>query len=135
MRPNRPKLRDIAAWLGFLALGLNALVPVHLAFDLAHTLAPADHESGSDHDLLGCLLSVVAGHHHDDDHGPAGKTDHEHGCAVCAASAILAGAALPAVAVLTAPMPVYAPKLGLADFASPPAAFAAAYHPRAPPVA
>ncbi len=39
MRPGRPRLRAIAAWLGVLALSLNALfVPIHLAFDLAHAL-------------------------------------------------------------------------------------------------
>ena len=43
MRPNRVRLGAIAAWLGVIALSLDALVPIHLAFDLAHAFNAAAH--------------------------------------------------------------------------------------------
>ena len=52
MLPNRLRIGAIAAWLGVIALGLNALVPIHLAFDLAHALAPAQPDAAADHDLV-----------------------------------------------------------------------------------
>ena len=52
-----------AAWLGFLALAVNALVPAHLAFDLAEALAPARHSAGEE--AAGVerqLLALLSGH-------------------------------------------------------------------------
>ncbi len=54
MQPNRLRLGAIAAWLGVIALGFNALVPIHLAFDLAHTFETATHReapSAAEHDF------------------------------------------------------------------------------------
>ena len=43
MQPNRLRLGAIAAWLGVIALSLDAIVPIHLAFDLAHAFQTTTH--------------------------------------------------------------------------------------------
>ena len=100
MRPYRLRLA-IAVWLGVIALGFNALVPIHLAFDLAHSLAPEDHDHGSEHGFVACLLSLVVGHDEDEDQSPSHKGHHHENCAVCGSISTLAGLA-PVVAVLLA---------------------------------
>jgi hypothetical protein len=95
-----------AAWLGFLALAVNALVPVHLAFDLAEALAPARHSA--DEEAGGAerqLLALLSGHreaessadkHRKHQHG---HRDH-HGCPVCSAFGALTGVVLPTSVLL-----------------------------------
>jgi hypothetical protein len=127
-----------AAWLGLLALAVNALVPVHLAFDLAEALAPARHavddEAGS---AERHLLALLVGHH--EAQGPAnehGKHQHgdHHGCPVCSALGALAGLVPPTLVVISAPLPATLP-------AAPPlvqlqaAGSPAGYRSRAPPIA
>jgi hypothetical protein len=125
-----------AAWLGLLALAVNALVPVHLAFDLAEALAPARHvvddEAGS---AERHLLALLVGHHEAqrpaDEHGKHQHRDH-HGCPVCSALGALAGLVPPALVVSSAPLPATLP-------APPPlvqlqaAGSPAGYRSRAPP--
>ena len=63
MRWHRAYWSRRAAWLGVIALGLNALVPVHLAFDLAAALAPGHHaaaDTGGGLDRQ--LLALASGH-------------------------------------------------------------------------
>src|SRR5262249_56877146 len=64
-----------AAWLGLLALAVNALVPVHLAFDLAEALGPTPQHPLEDE--VGRaerqLLALISGHREAD-----GRAD-EHG--------------------------------------------------------
>jgi hypothetical protein len=90
-----------AAWLGLLALAVNALVPVHLAFDLAEALASA--RQSADEEAGGAerhLLALLSGHREAespaDEHG---KHQHGHrhhpGCPVCSAFGALTGLALP----------------------------------------
>ena len=65
MQPNRLRLGAIAAWLGVIALSLDALVPIHLAFDLAHAFETATHREDSspaEHDFSWRLLALVTGH-------------------------------------------------------------------------
>ena len=65
MQPNRLRLGAIAAWLGVIALSLDALVPIHLAFDLAHAFQTATHREDSSpagHDFSWRLLALVTGH-------------------------------------------------------------------------
>ena len=127
-----------AAWLGLMALAVNALVPVHLAFDLAEALAPArqsaDEEAGS---AERHLLALLSGHREADspaqEHGRHGHPDH-HGCPVCSAFGALTG--------LTLPTPVLLPVADAAGLAAPlpateiaPAGTPAGYRPRAPPLA
>ena len=80
-----------AAWLGLLALAVNALVPVHLAFDLAEALAPARHSAGeeagsAERHLLALLSGYREAESPADEHGKHehGHRDH-HGCPVCSA--------------------------------------------------
>jgi hypothetical protein len=97
-----------AAWLGLVALAVNALVPVHLAFDLSEALAPA--RQSADEEAGGAerhLLALLSGHREAesaaDEHGKHqhGHPDH-HGCPVCAAFGALTGLALPTPVLLPA---------------------------------
>src|SRR5215470_19809031 len=124
-----------AAWLGLLALALNATLPVHLAYDLAvafgpthaapaHTTQPlAGHEGHDRH------------HHHHNDQPAQPAHDHDKACQFCAAAVTLAGFAPASVAVLPTP-----PASALALVAPATSQFAlkatpSAYRSRAPPVA
>ena len=103
-----------AAWLGLLALAVNALVPVHLAFDLAGALAPARHPAdeeagGAEHRLLALLSGHREAESSADEHGKHGHSHHHHGCPVCSALGALAGFAPPALAVLSVPLPAALP--------------------------
>jgi hypothetical protein len=137
MRWRREYWSRWAAWLGVIALGLNALVPVHLAFDLAAAFAPAHHAMADARGGLDRhLLALVCGHQEG-----GGNSDHNDGrhsgpaCPVCAASGTLAGIALPVGAMLPLPIAVAAPLDAAPAAASPHGAFAAAYRSRAPPFA
>ncbi len=137
MLPNRLRVGAVAVWLGVIALGLNALVPVHLAFDLAHALAPnRDAAADHDNDLVRCLLTLVIGHHdEDEDQSPAHKQHHHTDCAVCGAISTLAGFAPAAAVLLAAPILVYAPTLPIIELGAPQTAPFTAYRSRAPPLA
>ena len=137
MRPNRLRLKAVAAWLGIIALGLNALVPVHLAFDLAHTIAPDHHHPGAEagYDLVRSLLSLLTGHDEDRDQPAPDKEHHHDHCAVCAAVGALAGFAPAAAAPLAVPTAVDPTVLTVASAAIPRPAVPSAYHARAPPLA
>jgi hypothetical protein len=136
MLVNRVKVGAIAAWLGVIALSLNALVPIHVAFDLAHALVPNRHEdAATDHDLVRCLLALVIGHHDDDTDQPLGHKDHHHDCAVCGAIGTLAGFAPAADAVhLAIPAVAYGRVLPPSDIGAPDSAPFTAYRSRAPPL-
>ena len=97
-----------AAWLGLLALAVNALVPVHLAFDLAEALAPArqpaDEEAGGTERHL---LALLSGHREAErpanEHGKHERGHRHHpGCPVCSAFGALTGLALPTPVLLPA---------------------------------
>jgi hypothetical protein len=134
MRARQWRGKIWAARLGLLALALNALVPVHLAFDLAEAFEPAQHcgaqvEAGGAEQRLPALLSG---------HREAGGTSDEHGkhrgCPVCSALGALAGFAPPAPTALLALSLVGLPtahSVIQAERAGAPAA----YRSRAPPVA
>jgi hypothetical protein len=138
MLPNRLRVGAIAAWLGVIALGLNSLVPIHLAFDLAHTLAPGRHvkDASADHDLVRCLLTLIIGHHdEDEDQSPAHKGRHHAECAVIGAVGTLAGFAPAAAVALAVPIAAYARTLPAIELGAPRAAPLVAYQSRAPPLA
>ncbi len=131
----RPRVNSIAAWLGICALILNALVPIHLAFDLAdalengHAEHVGDHHHGSRHGLLAMLV----GHRHTDGKSEGQPTHRHLDCAVCGTLGAIGGFA-PATAIAV-PVPTLA-------HASPPVAATtdgirglshAAYRSRAPP--
>jgi hypothetical protein len=121
------------AWLALAALGLNALLPIHLALDLGETLA-APHRGAPEaprHGLEWRLWALLCGHEVGD-----GKPDGDHhgpGCPAFGALgavggfATVAAPALPTPAVLAAP-PVLAPTVGEPD-----RVVARGYRSRAPP--
>jgi Protein of unknown function (DUF2946) len=138
MQPIRLRLGAIAAWLGVIALSLDALVPVHLAFDLAHTFETATHRedsSAAEHDFIWRLLALVTGHQDADSKAGGHDKRHREHCAVCSSLGTLAGCAPAATAALSVPIRVETPILLAAIAAEPPAAPATAYRSRAPPIA
>jgi hypothetical protein len=138
MQARRWRKRIWATWLSLLALALNALVPVHLAFDLAEALAPARHSA--DDKVGGAerhLLALISGHREADspadEDGKRGHS-HHHECAVCSALGALAGLTAPALVVLSAPAPAALPAaLPLAQHKA--VGSPAGYRSRAPPIA
>jgi hypothetical protein len=87
----------IGAWLGVLAVALNALLPIHAAGDIAHAayhLALAAHPEASG--------TAPGAHHHEH---PAGTGHHHDGaCPICAAAAAATpSATLPTPIALLAP--------------------------------
>jgi hypothetical protein len=131
---SRRQRHAIAAWLAMLALLLNALVPIHLSFDLVDALN-ASHTHGRlntvapSHELLAQLVGHE-GHAHQ--HG----RDHHHraDCPVCSAASTLAGFAAPPPAMLPAPNAVARPvvlTMACTAFAG---SFPAPYRSRAPPL-
>jgi hypothetical protein len=130
-----------AAWLGVLALVVNALVPIHLAFDLAeaggaahpHGAHSHSHAHSQPRSVEWLVLARLSGHNE-----PHGKS-HEHGkghataCPVCSAIGTLAGFAPAAVIALPLPPPATLPVV-LAAIGGEPSSVALAYRSRAPPV-
>jgi hypothetical protein len=122
-----------ATRLGLLALALNALVPIHLAFDISEVF---DAHQCSAHAQLDSperrLLVLLIGHH-----GANGKAEEHgkhHACPVCGALGALAGFVPPASTALLIPAPADLPTahflLRTERFGAP-----AAYRSRAPPLA
>ncbi len=125
-----------AAWVGLLALAFNALVPVHIAFDLAEA-ADAGYPHGAHshaHSIEWIALARISGHG-----GGHGKS-HEHGnghpaaCAVCSALGVLAAFAPAAAVALLLPPSAALPAVSAA-IGSEPAGVPLAYRSRAPPSA
>jgi hypothetical protein len=122
-----------AARLGLLALALNALVPIHLAFDLAEAFEPRQcgaHlqvESPARH-----LLALLTGHH--DANRKSDEHAKHHACPVCSALGALAAFVPPASAGLSAPAPA---DLSTTHFLAQTDRFdvPTAYRSRAPPIA
>ncbi|MBO0738240.1 MAG: DUF2946 family protein [Alphaproteobacteria bacterium] len=138
MRVIRWRTRIWATWLSLFALAINALVPIHLAFDLADAFTPARHSA--DDEIGGAerhLLALISGHREADspaeEHGKP-RHSHHHECAVCRALGALAGLTAPSPVVLPAPAPARLPvALPLAQhklIGTP-----AGYRARAPPIA
>jgi hypothetical protein len=132
----RPKLKTIAAWLGVLALSINALLPIHLAFDLADALAGERVEQASPHHQHDGrqLLAALAGHRDSGGKSGAPGSRGHLDCFVCgslgalAGFAAAAGIAVPTPALLDAPASLAAATVELRG-ASP-----TAYRSRAPPI-
>jgi hypothetical protein len=134
MRAKQWRGRIWAARLGLLALGFNALVPVHLAFDLAEAFEPAQHcvahlEVGG---VEQHLLALLSGHREAD--GTSDEHGKHHACPVCSALGALAGFAPPAPTALLALAPVGLPN-AYSVIQAERAGAPAAYRSRAPPVA
>lgn len=100
------RLKRVAAarWLGILALSLNALVPVHLAFDMAAALEaghPQHAVGGPDRGRQ--ILALLTGYHEHGKKADDDKSGGASGCAVCSSLPSLAHLATPSLAALPAP--------------------------------
>jgi hypothetical protein len=132
MRTKTWRGRIWAARLGLLALALNALVPIHLAFDIAEALEAPQCSAHTEADNAERhLLALFTGHH-----GANGKSDEHskhHACPVCSALGALAGLVPPAPTALLVPAPAALPTahflVQTERFGAP-----AAYRSRAPPL-
>jgi hypothetical protein len=134
MRARQWRGRIWAARFGLLALALNALVPIHLAFDLAEAFEPAQH-CGAHLEISGAerrLLALLSGHREPD--GTSDEHSKHHACPVCSALGALAGFTPPAPMALFALFPVALPTAHSVIQAERVGA-PAAYRSRAPPVA
>lgn len=129
---NRSRL---AAWLGVIALAVNALVPIHLAFDLAEALQPPHHAPRESASLDRQILGFLCGHEADSDHHHHhhDKPGSQQQCPVCATVSTLAALALPAVPALPVPRATVVRPAAYPAVAASPAILAAAYRSRAPP--
>lgn len=129
---SRKQRHAIAASLALLALFLNALVPIHLSFDLVDALnaSDANGDHGAVHPSHGLLAKLVGHEERPDQH----DRDHHHpDCAVCSSVSALAGFAAPSPAMLPAPNTAAQPVAlarGTAAFSG---ASPAPYRSRAPP--
>jgi hypothetical protein len=136
MKPGGSWRRSWAIGLGLLALALNALVPVHLAFDLAEALGAAPGQHGipaAAHSAEWRLLALLMGHRAGD--GRSDHPDKDHGavCPVYGALGTLAGCVLTAPAALSVPTLIaIATTLPVIEREAP-AVPVAAYRSRAPP--
>jgi len=130
-----------AAWLGVVALGLNALVPVHIAFRVAEALSvpycghietAADTAGNAVEQRLLAVLSLGADTPQAGSHG-----SHKNApCPVCSALGALASVTLPLPAATPAPQVEIALSRTPAPFvAAPETIFPAGYRSRAPPIA
>jgi hypothetical protein len=124
-----------AAWLGVAALVLNALVPVHLAFDMAEAFAPEPDEAAAaaGHSLEWRVVAMLTGHllpdGDDDDHGH----HHHPDCPVCSAFGALSGLVAGAHPVLAVASAVAAAPPAIAVSGWHDGRRIAAYRSRAPP--
>ena len=134
MRVRKWRARIWAARLGLLALALNALVPIHLSFDLAtafetpaHCGAPVGEDSAERH-----LLGLLSGHH--DANGKSDEHSKHHACPVCSTLGALAGFVPPTLMALSVPLPAGLPAT-LSVIEDESVGAPTAYHSRAPPLA
>ncbi len=131
---SRRQRHAIAAWLAMLALLLDALVPIHLSFDLVDALNASNaHGRHAAVDPSHELLAKLVGHEgHPDQHG----SDHQHraNCAVCSSVSTLAGFAAPLPAILPAPSTAAQPVVLGMRLVALSGAFPASYRSRAPPL-
>ena len=123
-----------AAWVGLLALAFNALLPIHIAFDLAEA-ADAGYPHGARYHVHGVewtALARLSGH--DGGNGKSGEHGNAHpaACAVCSALGALAAFA-PAAAVALLLPPAAALPAAFAAIGGQPAGLPLAYRSRAPP--
>jgi hypothetical protein len=122
-----------AAWFAFLALTVNALVPVHLAFDLAEVLGPPQcgaHAEGEDAERH--VLALVSGHREAD--GKSHEHHKHHACPVCSTLNALTGFVPPTLIALSVPLLAGLPTT-LSVIEGESVGAPAAYYSRAPPLA
>jgi DUF2946 family protein len=133
MQMRRSRTRTWATRLGLLALAINALVPVHLAFDLAEILGPSARcDAHAEVDgIERNLLALLSGHRDAD--GRSDEHGKHHACPVCSALGALASFAPSAPSVLWMPPPAGLPAVSCV-VQSGRIAVSAAYRARAPPV-
>ncbi|HZB94138.1 MAG TPA: DUF2946 family protein [Stellaceae bacterium] len=116
-----------------LALLLNALVPIHLSFELVDALnARHAHRGHAAVDPSHELLAKLVGHEERPDRH-SGDHHHRTDCAVCSSVSALAGFAAPSPAMLPAPNTVAQPVVLAIGHAAFPGASPAPYRSRAPP--
>jgi hypothetical protein len=138
MRPNRRGMRVVAAWLGVIALSLNALFPIRVAVGLAADLADARecghyHAGAAPPDLAWHVLALLVGHDATADPSQSHQGLHPVGGTLCGFVATPAAVTASVAAALPPPARLDGARLTLAATADEPRATVSAYHSRAPP--
>ena len=138
MRPNRPRLRTIATWLGVIALSFNALFPIRVALGLAADLAHARecghyHTGATPPDPAWQFLALLTGQDPTADPSQSHRGLHPLAGAVCGFVASPAAFTVPLAAALAPPARLEGANPTLAAAANEPRATVSAYHSRAPP--
>ena len=136
MRGTMWRGRVWAARLGLLALVLNALVPVHLAFGLAEAFEPA-HLCGARiaaGNVEQHLLALLSGHRDADGKSDERGKHHGTACPVCSSLGSLTGLAQPSPTALPVPLPAGL-RATLSVIEGESRGAPAAYRSRAPPLA
>jgi hypothetical protein len=122
-----------AARLGLLALALNALVPIHLAFDIAEALEVPQCSAHAEVDNAERgLLALLIGHRHAN--GKFDEHSKHRACPVCSGLGALVAFVPPSSTALSIPAAADPPTahflVQIERFGAP-----AAYRSRAPPLA
>ena len=135
MRWRKGRCAGLARWLGLLALALNALVSIHLAFDISEALAATRatevHAGGVTAEWS--VLAVLTGHSHPGNKPGAPGKHHGTACPVCAAAGTFAGFVPASPVALPIPASAAAPSILPKPVGKPTGALTA-YRSRAPPV-
>jgi hypothetical protein len=132
MRMRAWRGRIWAVRLGLLALAFNALVPIHLAFDVAEALeGPQCSAHAAVDNAERGLLALLIGHQHAN--GKADEHSKHRACPICSGLGALAAFVPPASTALSTPTP---PDLPTTHFLVQTERFGApaAYRSRAPPL-
>ena len=138
--PNRLRLEVIVAWLGVIALGCNALIPVRFAFDLGLDLAHArqcGHYEGPPvtHDAGWWLRGLLAGQDQTADPLSSHNGFHPALSTPCGAIGTIAAFAPPPAGSLAIAVFKSALEPPRIEPSAPRLAFLAGYRSRAPPLA
>jgi hypothetical protein len=137
MSLNRVRVGAVAAWLGIIALGCNALLPIRFAFqlglDVSHARQCGHYEGApAPRDAGWWLLRLLIGQDPTADPLRSHNGFHPATGANCGATGPVVAVAAPLAAPLT--IPIFQPAQRI-DLRAPHPAFPAAYRSRAPPLA
>jgi hypothetical protein len=131
-------MRVVAAWLGVIALGLNALFPIRVAVGLAADLANArecgHYRPGAiPHDPAWQVLALLTGQDPTADPSQSHRGLHPLAGSLCGFVASPGAFTASVAAALPQPARLDDARLTLAAAAEEPRAAVSAYHSRAPP--
>jgi len=136
MNLRRLRRVGVGAWLGVLALGMYAIVPIRVAFDIvAMITAGLDGEESSPFAAHTPHAHAAVPHNHGQTEAPGERSPgHQHShCAICGALPVAGAVPVPAAAIVAGPIILETLVLFAVPSLELPTASPAAYVSRAPP--